>query len=91
MATSNQPHQTISTQQTAPSDLWKACAQVIREEGKPLEICRVAQATGQTEGEIIAALIRESRADRTISFRYPPLPRAAITRIELHDQVSPSK
>ena len=68
---------------SASSELWKACAQVIREEGKPLEIWRVAKATGQTEGEVIAALIRESRGDRTVTFRFPPLPRAAIMNIEM--------
>lgn len=65
-----------------PSELWNACASVLSEEKKPLEVRRVAQAAGMTEDEVIGALIHETLSRRQpVRFRYPPLPCAAITGI----------
>jgi hypothetical protein len=68
-----------------PTDatVWNACASVLATESKPLEVWRVAQPTGMTEDEVIAALIRETqvRPGGEATFRFPPLPRAAIVRL----------
>lgn len=53
-------------------------------EKKPLEVWRVTAATGVPEERIIAMLIRETEVRRLgcVTFRYPPLPCAAIVRID---------
>ncbi len=61
-------------------EIWNACKTVLADEKKPLEVWRVAQATKMSEGEVIAALIRES-SHGCVEFRFPPLPCAAITKI----------
>ncbi len=63
--------------------LWDICELVmLQEDGRPLELWRVAKVTGMDECKIIAALIHETGVRRQeITFRYPPLPRAAITAI----------
>ena len=62
-------------------EIWDAAWEVMRAEHKPLEIWRIAQAAGISEGEVIAKLIRVSTREYPIQFRYPPLPCAAITKI----------
>jgi len=64
------------------TDLWNACVAVLAEEKKPLEVSRVASATGLSEGQVVSMLIRESTNGRSASFRYPPLPCAAIVSLD---------
>jgi hypothetical protein len=64
------------------SELWDACVAAMRDRSGALDLCDVAQAAGMSEEAIVAALIRETGVRRrTVTFRYPPLPRAAITAI----------
>lgn len=65
------------------AEIWNACESVLNTEKKPLEINRVAQASGLSEDHIITALIKETGIRRrVVVFRYPPLPCAALERIE---------
>ena len=68
-------------QKPSDEDLFTACHNVFHSENKPLEIWRVAQAAELSESEVITALIRAAVNGRSVTFRYPPLPTAAITGI----------
>ena len=73
---------TAQTAQHSDAQIWAACAQVLAAEKKPLEVWRVAAATGMSEGAIIGALIRETGVrPEAVQFRFPPLPCAAITAL----------
>lgn len=61
--------------------IWNACAEVFTGKKEPIEVRRVAEAAGMSEEAVIAALIRSAVAPRMIEFRYPPIPRAAITNM----------
>lgn len=64
------------------SELWNACVDAMAARAGPLEVRDVASAASMEEGAIISALIRETGVRRkAITFRYPPLPRAAIVSI----------
>lgn len=64
------------------AEIWNACASVLGKEQKPLEVWRVADATQMPEDEIVAALMRETLPRReAVTFRFPPLPCAAITAL----------
>lgn len=63
------------------AEIWDACVTAMRD-GRPLEVHRVAKAAELPESDIVAALIRETLPRRkSVEFRFPPLPCAAITRI----------
>lgn len=64
------------------SEIWNACAEVLPNEESPLEVSRVAKAAKMDENEVIAALIRESgQRGEAVTFRYPPIPTAAIKSV----------
>jgi hypothetical protein len=65
--------------------LWNACAKVLAKEKEPLAVRRVAEAARMREEDVIAALIRHTETQRGsfVTFRYPPLPEAAITGMRL--------
>jgi hypothetical protein len=65
--------------------LWNACASVLAAENKPLAIRRIAEAAEMKEEEVITALIRHTETQRGsfVTFRYPPLPEAAIIAMRL--------
>lgn len=73
----------MSTAKTyTDTEIWDACVDVMRDDPKPLSVWRVAEATGMSEEAVITALIRETGPRRkTVTFRFPPLPCAAITAI----------
>ena len=74
----------MSDSTTTPTDaeIWDACAAVISRERSPLEVWRVASAARMPEAAIIEALLRETLVRRkAVTFRFPPLPSAAITAI----------
>lgn len=47
-------------------------------DGKPVEVWRVAYATDLSEEKIMADLIRGSVGGKSVMFRFPPLPCAAV-------------
>lgn len=65
------------------AEIWDSCVIVMTAEKQPLEIWRIAKATGLPEEGIMAGLIRETenRRGSYIRFRFPALPCAAITGI----------
>jgi hypothetical protein len=64
------------------AEIWDACVEVMKRDNAPLPLKSVADAVGIDEGDVAAALIRETGPRRrTVTFRFPPLPCAAITAI----------
>lgn len=61
--------------------LWNACKSVLDRQQEPLEISRVAEAAGIPETDVIARLIEHTITGRRATFRYPPLPCAAIVQL----------
>ncbi len=68
------------------AEIWDSCKTVLEAEKKPLEIWRIAKASGLPEKGIMAGLIRETQNRRgwSVNFRYPALPCAAINSITRH-------
>lgn len=56
-----------------PEEIFSAAESVCRQEGKPVEIWRIAKAAGIEGGGVIAALIRGAPVRRVMQFKYPPL------------------
>lgn len=72
--------------QSRIEDIWAACTDVMRNDGKPLEIPKVAKACGWNEDDLIKALIEYTGPNNTsICFRFPPIPCAAITGMAARD------
>ncbi len=66
--------------EVSPSVIWNACKSILAQEKRPLELWRVASATGLSEEKIMSILIRETENKReAVTFRFPSLPCAAIT------------
>lgn len=64
------------------AEIWDACVDVLQSRPGPLEVRDVAVNAGVSEEKIITALIYEAGVRRkAVTFRYPPLPCAAITSI----------
>lgn len=64
------------------AEIWNACANILRDEKRPLEVWRVARAAMTGEDRIILALMRETLVRREdVTFRYPPIPCAAIIAV----------
>jgi hypothetical protein len=64
------------------SEIWDACVEVMSRDKSPLPLKSVADAAGISEGDVATALIRETGPRRkTVTFRFPPLPCAAIVSI----------
>jgi len=64
------------------AQIWDACVDVIQSRPGPLEVRDVAINAGLSEDAVIAALIRETGLRRkAVTFRFPPLPCAAIIAI----------
>lgn len=61
--------------------IWNACVEIMSTDSKPLEIWKIANAAEMSEMQVITALIHCAVAPRYVQFRFPPLPRAAITKI----------
>jgi len=52
------------------AELWNACKAVLRDNPEPLEVWRVAKASGMTEERVILALMRETLPRRaSVTFR----------------------
>ena len=63
-------------------ELWNACKTVLSEEEPRWKVGRVAGPAGATDSEVIVALIKASGwSVGRVTFRYPPIPCAAITAI----------
>lgn len=60
------------------AQIWNACRIALRD--GPVELSAVAKAARLSEREVAAALIRESRRG-AITFRFPPLPCAAVVHM----------
>ncbi len=64
------------------AEIWDACVEVMQSRPGPLEIRDIAANAGCSEEVVIAGLIRETGLRRqAVQFRFPPLPRAALTAI----------
>lgn len=61
--------------------IWNACLEVMKTQEGALPIRQVAEAAKLPEKDIIASLMRCSRGGRSVAFRFPPLPEAAINRM----------
>jgi len=66
----------------SPGEIWNACAKVLADNPEPLEVSRVASATGLPDGTVISTLIRQATDGRSVAFRYPPHPCAAILKMD---------